>query len=220
MCEQSLRLAGCLKRGAVSSSGVLYSGPDSLASWRNPWPREGVWQCPRPRGAGRGCSCFALLGVSAMVRATQPQRAVSHSRAGELRTVGSLETPGKQQNIGHGGLKPLWGASLLPVCLSVPGLGPNRSLVQAALQTLQCKGSVRTHLCLECVSTMGVIAFLAGCMRVQAGPRTPILCIYAPFAYLDSVPQCCQSLRWCSFSRKRCSQGNWMPVGFELGISL
>lgn len=205
MCEQSFRLAGCLKQGAVSSSGVLYSGPDSLASWRNPWPREGVQQCPRPRVAGRGCSCFALLGVSTMVRATQPQRAVSHSRAGELQTVGSLETPGKQQNTGHGGLKPLWGASLLPVCLS-QGWDPTTALCKQHCRHSSARAQC-AHLCLGCVSTMGVIAFLAGCMRVQAGPRTPILCIYAPLAHPGNVPQCCQSLRWCSFSRKRCSPG-------------
>ena len=53
MCEQSPRLAGCLKLGAVSSPGVLYPGRDSSASWRHPQSSEGGWQCPRPRVAGR-----------------------------------------------------------------------------------------------------------------------------------------------------------------------
>lgn len=67
-------------------------------------------------------------------RVTQPWPCVSHSRAREPRTVCSLETPGKQQNTGHGGAQPLRGGCPLPV-LSVPGLRPNRSLTQVALQT-------------------------------------------------------------------------------------
>ena len=149
------------------------------------------------------------------MRGTQRQPDVSHGRAGELRTVGSLETPGKQQNTGHRGSKPLQGACPLPV-LSVPGLGPNRSLAQAALQTLCCKGSACTRVCLECASTACDCfpCWVRACANRFRHPHTMSICTPCAYRHCSKLGgthaahlQCCQSLGWYSFSRKGCSPG-------------
>lgn len=93
-------------------------GHNSSASWRHPQPSEGGQQHPRPRIAGwwpYPVLPAALLCVSAVMTATQPRLSVSHGRARELRAVGSLETPGKQQNTGQGSSKLLQGACPLPI---------------------------------------------------------------------------------------------------------